>query len=182
MGRMRDALGKVPWKKVILPIVAGLVAIAIFYFGITMPSEAKDPVARRGVVSHEQVIATLGTDMNGLTKKQSDLEQALGDKASTADLAALQQEAKSRDDNLQAAINLRPIKTDVDNQVGAETAARTAADTGLDTRLGAVETALADPANPGAGITDRLGAAEALLAPPPQPTGPIGHFTLHPVH
>ncbi len=189
-GTPDDAAGdkpkwKINWKKVLkygLPIVVGLAIIAIA-LGIFLPTKAKDPVARADVKQLRQDTTSLATGLTTLDNNFAELGTKVDGKADLVDLTGLQQETQRRDGELQAAIDDRPTKATVDNQIAAETQARTAGDTDLGGRLGAVETALADPANPGAGITDRLKVVEDLLAPPPPvpPPDQVGHRVLNPV-
>jgi len=195
MGRIRDALKKVPWKTAGLVTGIGVVALAILYFGLIYPDKATDPVARGGVAQHEKALHTPKT---GLMDRTKATETALDDKAAKTDLTTLH-------DDLQAEIDLRPTKTDVTAEigtaVGVETQARTDADNTLSALVESVVKALHDPANPGAGVVGRLvtvettvndpttgvvariGAVEAAVAPPPPvpPPDQVRTHVRHPV-
>jgi hypothetical protein len=189
---------RVPWAKVGkygLPVALVLIA-AIAVIGLLMPSEARDPTARSGVA----------TETTARTTADTNLEQKLGGKAAQTALDTLTQDTKSRDDDLQASIDLLPTKTDVTTEIGAavstETQARTDGDSALSALVESVARALHDPANPTVGVVGRLvavettvndpttgvvgrlGAVEAAVAPPPPvpPPDQVGHRVLHPVY
>jgi len=167
---------KIPWKKIGkigVPILFVIVA-AVAVLGLMLPTVARDPVARGGLATETQARTMADTNL------RTDLEQKLGDKASTADLAALQQ--KSRD-NLQAAIGLLPTKADVQSAVDTETQARRTVDTGLDTRIGGLELTLNNPDDPATGVVGQLEQIKAQLAPPlpVPPPNQVHPQVLHPV-
>jgi len=177
------------WKKVGkigLPIAVGLAIIAIA-FGIFLPTKAKDPTARDGVKQLRQDTTSLATGLTTLDNNFTELGTKVDGKADLVDLTGLREETTRRDRELQAAIDLRPTKAGVTDEigtaVGAEATARDTADTAIGARISTVETTLADPATPGAGVVERLGAVEALLAPPPPvpPSDQVHPVVHHPV-
>lgn len=196
MGRVRDALKKVPWKTAGLVAGIGAVAVVIFYFGLVYPDAATDPVARGGVATHERLLTDPDTGLmtwaehtrdvlekpkTGLVDRTVALETAVNDPATG--LAAKVQKRADEDTRLGGLVDTEvTARTDGDNALGTriatEVTARTTADTALSAAVEGIAKALHDPANPGAGVVGRLIAVEEHFAPPP-PVPPADQVGIH---